>query len=92
MLEWEWNIKSLHSTRKSIISFKFYYLDPNDSVLNYLLEKTIPISVRVDARSFIDKWEDFLLDNPKTTTTAIVIPLFTFLGGFITGKKKKKDP
>ena len=91
-LEWEWVIKPLHSTRKSIINFKFYYIDPNDSSTNYILQKTISIDVSVDARSYVDKWEDFLLDDPKTTTTAIVIPLVTFLGGFLTGKKRKKDP
>jgi hypothetical protein len=91
-LEWEWVIKPLHSTRKSIINFKFYYIDPNDSSTNYILQKTISIDVSVDARSYVDKWKDFLLDDPKTTTTAIVIPLVTFLGGFLTGKKKKKDP
>ncbi len=90
-LEWEWVIKPLHSTRKSIINFKFYYIDPNDSSTNYIFQKTISIDVTVDARSYVDKWEDFLLDDPKTTTTAIVIPLVTFLGGFLTGKKKKKD-
>jgi len=91
-LEWEWVVKPLHSTRKSIINFKFYYIDPNDSTTNYILQKTISIDVNVDARSYIDKWKDFLLDDPKTTTTAIVIPLVTFLGGFFTAKKKKKEP
>ncbi|MEO8961998.1 MAG: hypothetical protein ABI325_08960 [Ginsengibacter sp.] len=91
-LEWEWYIKPLHSTRRSIINFKFYYLDLNDNTPNYIFEKTISVAVRVDPRTYVDQWKDFLLGDPKNTTTAILIPLCTFLGGFITGKKKKKGP
>ncbi len=86
-LDWEWTIKPLHSTQKSIINFKFYYLDP-DNKENYILEKTISVVATVDARSYIDKWKDFLLDDAKTTITVILIPLITFLGGFFTGKKR----
>lgn len=92
LLEWEWYIKPLNPTRRSIINFKFYYLNPDDDTPNYLLEKTISVVVRVDPRSYVNQWSDFLLGDPKNTTTAILIPLFTFLGGFITGKKKKGNP
>lgn len=90
-LEWEWYLKPLHTTRRSIINFKFYYVNPEDNTRNYLLEKTISVAVRVDPRSYVDQWRDFLLGDPKNTTTAIIIPLVTFLGGFFTGRKKKKD-
>lgn len=89
-LEWEWVLKPLRSTRKSIIKFSFYCVDPYSNQQSYLLEKTISVSVRVDARSFLEKWGDFMLDDPKTTLTAILIPLITFFGGFISGKRKKK--
>ena len=88
MLEWQWTIKPIHSTQKSILNFKFYYVDP-DNKENYILEKTISVSATVDARSYIDKWKDFLEDDSKTTITVILIPLVTFLGGFFSGKKKK---
>jgi len=89
-LEWDWIIKPLHSTEKSIIIFKFYYRDPATNQEMSILEKTISISVQVDTRSYFEKWGDFLLDDPKITLTVIVIPLITFLGGFFTGKRKKK--
>ena len=63
-LEWDWIIKPLHSTPKSIINFKFYYLDP-DNKQNFILEKTISVSSSVDARSFTDKWADFLAEDPR---------------------------
>lgn len=88
-LEWEWILKPIRSTQKSIITFKFFYVDPTDKK-NYILEKTISISATVDARSFVNKWTDFLFDDPKTTITAIIIPLVTFFGGFLTGKKKAR--
>jgi hypothetical protein len=88
-LEWEWVLKPLNSTRKSILSFMFYYLDPSDNQQHYIMEKTISVVVRVDARSFADKWGDFLLDDPKTTITAILIPFITFIGGLFFGKRKK---
>jgi hypothetical protein len=87
-LEWDWIIKPLHSTPKSIINFKFYYLDP-DNKQNFILEKTISVSSSVDARSFTDKWADFLAEDPKTTITVILVPFLTFLGGFFSGRKKK---
>lgn len=90
-LEWEWYLKPLHTTRRSIINFKFYYVDPASGNRNYLLEKTISVAVRVDPRTYVDQWKDFLLGDPKNTTTAIIIPLVTFLGGFLTGRKKKKE-
>jgi hypothetical protein len=89
-LEWEWILKPIRSTQKSIITFKFFYVDPGDQK-NYILEKTISISATVDARSFVNKWTDFLFDDPKTTLTAIIIPLVTFFGGFLTGKRKPKN-
>jgi|GEM_PF-6928772 hypothetical protein len=88
-LEWEWVLKPLRSTRKSILNFKFYYINPNNSQQHYILEKTISVVVSVDARSFLDKWGDFLLDDPKTTITAILIPFITFIGGFLSGKRKR---
>jgi hypothetical protein len=88
-LEWEWVLKPRNSTRKSILSFIFYYLDPDNNQQHYIMEKTISVVVRVDARSFVDKWEDFLLDDPKTTITAILIPFITFIGGLFFGKRKK---
>lgn len=88
MLEWQWTIKPIHSTQKSILNFKFYYVDP-DNKENYILEKTISVSATVDARSYIDKWKDFLEDDSKTTITVILIPLLTYIGGFFSGKKKK---
>jgi hypothetical protein len=88
-LEWEWVLKPLRSTRKSILNFKFYYVNPDNGEQNYILEKTISVVVRVDARNFMNKWGDFLLDDPKTTITAILIPLITFIGGFLSGKRKK---
>ena len=88
-LDWQWVIKPLESTRKSIIIFRFYGTDAASGEETIILEKTIDISVQVDARSFVEKWSDFLLDDPKTTITAILIPLISFLGGFISGKKKK---
>jgi hypothetical protein len=87
-LEWDWIIKPLHSTPKSIINFKFYYLDP-DNKQNFILEKTISVSSSVDARSFTDKWADFLAEDPKTTITVILVPFLTFLGGFFSGRRKK---
>lgn len=92
ILEWEWEIKPLHTTSKSIINFKFYYLNPNENTPNYIFEKTFSIVVKVDPRSYVDKWKDFLFGDAQNTTTAILIPLCTFLGGFISGKKKKKVP
>jgi hypothetical protein len=86
-LEWEWILKPLHSTEKSILNFKFFYIDP-DNKENYILEKTISISATVDARSYFDRLKDFLSDDPKTLLTVIIIPLVTFLGGFLFGKKK----
>ncbi len=88
-LEWEWIIKPLHSTPRSIINFKFYYLDPTNKE-NFILEKTISISASVDTRSFTDKWADFLAEDPKTTITVILVPFLTFLGGFFSGRKKKE--
>ena len=73
-LEWDWVIKPLHSAEKSIIIFKFYYRDPTTNQEMSILEKTISISVQVDARGYLEKWGDFLLDDPKTTLTVIVIP------------------
>lgn len=87
-LDWEWTIKPLKSTRKSILKFKFYGIGPSKNAETYILQKTINISAEVDARSFLTKWTDFLLDDPKTTLTAILIPVITFFGGFISGKKK----
>jgi hypothetical protein len=87
-LDWEWTIKPLHSTEKSIIKFEFYYVDP-DNKANYVLEKTISVVATVDARSYLDKWKDFLFEDSKTTVTAILIPFITFIGGFFSGKKKK---
>ena len=92
ILEWEWQLKPLHSTRKSIISFRFYYIDPVNNKREFILEKTINIVVRVDPRDYVDKWEDFILDDPKNTTTAILIPIISFFGGFFSRKKNKKDP
>ncbi|MFT4154668.1 hypothetical protein [Parafilimonas sp.] len=90
-LDWEWIIKPLRSTRKSIIKFNFYGIDPDNDEKIIILEKTINVAVKVDARSFLEKWSDFLLDDPKTTITAILIPLLSFFGGFFTAKKSKKQ-
>jgi len=88
-LEWEWIIKPMHSTEKSILNFKFYYSNP-DNTREYILEKTIRIFVTVDARTFLDKWKDFLVDDPKTTITVILVPLISFFGGLLFGKKSSK--
>ncbi len=89
-LDWEWIVKPLQSTRKSIMKFDFYGIDPTNNEETNILEKTISVAVQVDARSFLEKWSDFLLDDPKTTITAIIIPVITFFGGFFSGKRNKK--
>ncbi len=89
-LEWDWIVKPQQVTRRSIIRVRFYGIDEKNHE-NLVHEKTIDIKVTVDARSFVDKWSDFLLEDTKTTITAIVIPFLTFLGGFISGKKKMKN-
>lgn len=90
-LNWEWIIKPLRSTRLSIIKFNFYGIDTDNDKKIIILEKTINVAVKVDARSFLEKWSDFLLDDPKTAVTAILIPLVSFFGGFFTAKKGRKQ-
>lgn len=89
-LNWEWDITPLRTTERSFIHFKFYYTDAANNTMEEILDKRISVDVKVDNRAFLDKWKTFLLGDPKTTTTAILIPLATFLGGFLTGKKNKK--
>lgn len=88
-LDWDWIIKPLRSTEKSIVTFKFYCIDSTTNEEAEVLKKTINVAVQVDARSYVSKIGDFLLDDPKTTVTAILIPFISFLGGFFTGRKKK---
>lgn len=90
-LEWEWEITPLRTTDKSFIHFRFYWADVANNTLKEILDKRISVDVRVNNRAFLDKWKTFILGDPKTTTTAILIPLATFLGGFLTGKKNKKE-
>ena len=54
-LEWDWTIKPLHSTERSIIKFKFYAADSLSNQDSIVLEKTINVSVHVDARSYLAK-------------------------------------
>ncbi len=89
-LEWDWEITPLHTTEKSFVHFKFYYEDPTNNSIQEILDKRISVDVKVDSREYVDKWKEFILGDPKNTTTAILIPLVTFLGGFLTGKKNKK--
>ena len=91
-LDWEWEITPLHTTEKSYVHFKFYYEDPATHSIQEILDKRISVDVKVDSREYVDKWKEFIFGDPKNTTTAILIPLATFLGGFLTGKKNKKTP
>ncbi|MEI9934767.1 MAG: hypothetical protein WDM71_07940 [Ferruginibacter sp.] len=88
-LEWSWTIKPKKITQKSIVSFKFFCVDTNGNDLNLILNKTINVAVKVDTRTLIDKWEDFLSNDPKTLLTVIIIPLITFISGLFLGKRKK---
>jgi hypothetical protein len=90
-LEWEWEMTPLKNTEKSYIHFTFYYEDPADNSIKEIFQKRISVQVKVDNRVYVDKWKQFILGDPKNTTTAIVIPLVTFLGGFLTAKRNKKN-
>ncbi len=64
-------------------------LTQNKKILTML--KNNDFKKEVQEYGFTDKsntLEMLIFDDPKTTVIAIVIPFLTFLGGFLTGKKK----
>ena len=88
-LEWKWTIKPLIKKEKTIVTFNFYGIDDHNNETP-VLQKSMNIGVEIDVRTFWDRWIDFLFDDTKTTITAILIPLITFLGGLFFGKRKEK--
>lgn len=91
-LDWEWEIIPLHTTERSYIHFTFYYADTANNTIEEILNKRISVDVKVDNRKYLDKWRDFIIGDPKNTTTVIIIPFASFLVGFFSRKKNKKDP
>jgi hypothetical protein len=91
-LVWEWQVKPKKVSEKTFVLFKFYGVEQNGNVDSLVKTKTIVVKVQVNARGTIGKLLDFLSNDPKTTLTAILIPLFSFLGGLLVGKKGKQKP
>lgn len=89
-LEWNWELKPGTTTNRTVITFLFNGIDAQNQPIR-LGEKMMYITVKVDARSFFDKWLEFLSDDPKYTITAIVVPFLTFLGGYFLKRKPAKS-
>jgi hypothetical protein len=93
-IEWEWLIQPSAVISTVPIEVRVYaYNLQGDNTWNKVNNpvKSFFINVRVDPRTFWNKSLTFLNDNPKFLLSQILIPLFSFFGGILIGRRKKKN-
>jgi hypothetical protein len=91
-LDWEWLIQPTAVVDKIPIEIRIYAFNlQNDGKWTQVNPplKSFSVNVRIDPRTLWDKSLTFISDNPKFLLAQILIPLFTFFGGVLFGRRKK---
>jgi hypothetical protein len=93
-LTWEWSVQPLKIDDHVLVGIHvFGYDNTGDAQWVEVVHpvKTFYVKVTVDGRTFWDKTLTFFEQNPKFIWASIIIPIVTFFGGILFGKRRKKE-